>query len=129
MECVNFGQGFFLIRFLMKEDYVRVLKGGPWFIGGHYLSIRHWEPNFKASTANLSSVAVWVRLPELAIEYYEISVLWEIREAIGLVLRIDTHTAAESKGSCSSMAMTSRSTPEEEKRELNSNEGLELQSE
>ena len=60
MECVNFGQDFFLIRFSVKEDYANVLKGGPWFIGGHYLSIRRWEPNFKASIANLSLVAVWV---------------------------------------------------------------------
>ena len=32
----------------------------------------------------------------------------------------------KASGSCSSMAMTSRSTPVEENRELNNNEGLEL---
>lgn len=62
---------FFLVRFSLKEDYERVLKDGPWFIGGHYLSIRNWEPNFKPSTASVSSIAMWVRLSELPIEYYE----------------------------------------------------------
>ena len=47
---------------------------------------------------NLSSVAVWIRLLELPIEYYETSTLKEIGKAIGLVLRIDTHTATESQG-------------------------------
>ena len=98
MKCVNFGQDFFLIRFSVKEDYANVLKGGPWFIRGHYLSIRRWEPNFKASTANLSLVAIWVRLPELPIEYYEPSMLREIGEVIAPILRIDTHTMAESRG-------------------------------
>lgn len=98
MDCVNLGQDFFLVRFAEKVDLDRVLKGGPWFVGGHYLSIRQWEPNFKASHANLSSVAVWIQLPELPIEYYEPSVFQEIGEVIGPVLRIDTHTAAESRG-------------------------------
>ena len=82
----------------MKEDHTKVLKEEPWFVGGHYLSIRSWELNFRPSSANLSSVAVWIRLPKLCIEYYEHSVLREIGEAIELVLRIDTHTAAKSKG-------------------------------
>ena len=43
-------------------------------MGGHYLSIRGWEPNFRPENDNLSSVAVWVHLPGLPIEYYELSV-------------------------------------------------------
>lgn len=58
MECVNLGQDFFLTRFSVKEDYAKVLKGGPWFIGGHFLSIRRWEPNFKALTTKFFSVAI-----------------------------------------------------------------------
>lgn len=74
-NSVDLGSGFLLVRFTLKEDYIKVLSGGPWFVSGHYLSIRRWEPNFKPSTASVSSVAVWVRLPELPIEYYEPSVL------------------------------------------------------
>ena len=40
LDCVDLERDFFLVRFLLKEDYERVLKDGPWFIGGHYLSIR-----------------------------------------------------------------------------------------
>lgn len=66
-DCVDLGKDFFLVRFTVKEDYARVFKSGPWFVGGHYLSIRCWEPNFRPSSASVSSIAVWVRLPELPI--------------------------------------------------------------
>ena len=86
MDCVELGKDFFLIRFEDKRDFNNVLKGGPWFIGEHFLSIRIWEPNFRPSTANLSSVALWIRLPELPIEYYDKAVLRDIGSAIGPVL-------------------------------------------
>ena len=77
----------------------KVLRGGPWFVGEHFLAIRPWEPYFKALEAKLSSVAIWVRLPQLLIEFYDREVLKEIGEAIGPVLRIDAYTATESRGS------------------------------
>ena len=89
MDCMNLGKDFFLIRFSSSEDYDKVLRGGPWFVGEHFLAIRHWEPYFKASEAKLSSVVVWVKLPELPIEFYDGEVLKKIGEAIGLVLCID----------------------------------------
>lgn len=98
IDCVTLGIDFFLIRFQNGEDHVRVLRDGPWFVGGHYLSIMGWEPNFKSSTTNLLLVAVWIRLLELPIKYYEPSALRPIGETIGPVLRIDTHTAAETRG-------------------------------
>lgn len=56
-----------------------MLRNRPWFVG-----VWRWKSNFKPSEANLSAVAVWIRL--------------DIGNAIGLVLRVDTHTASESKG-------------------------------
>lgn len=88
-----------MIIFNSTEDYNKVLRVGPWFVGEHFLAIRPWEPYFEASKAKLSSVAVWVRLPKLPIEFYDREVLKEIGEAIGPVLRIDAYTAIESRGS------------------------------
>lgn len=98
MDCITLEHDFFLVRFSLKEDHSRVLKNGPWSVGGHYLSIRRWEPNFKPSSANLLAVAVWISLSKLPIEYYEASVLRDIGKGIGPVLRVDTHTASEARG-------------------------------
>ena len=98
LECVDLGHGFFLTRFSLREDYDAILKKGPWFIGEHFLSIRPWEPDFRPATANVSSIAVWIRLNELPIEYYNEEALVQIGKSIGTVLRIDTHTASETRG-------------------------------
>lgn len=82
MDYINLGYDFFLIRLSSEDDHSRVLREGLWFIGGHYLSIHGWEPNFRLELASLSTVAVWVRLPVLPIKYYEPSVLRDIRKAI-----------------------------------------------
>ena len=98
MDCVGLGHDFFLIKFSQMEDQLRVLRNGPWFESGHYLSIRRWEPNFILSLANLSAITVWIRLPELPIEYYKESVLRDIGKAIGPILKVDTLTALEARG-------------------------------
>ena len=98
MDCVNLGRGFFLSRFSSSDDYDKVLRGGPWFIEGHFLVIKPWEPYFKASEAKLTTVTVWVRLLELPIEFFDISVLKEIGSVIWPVLRIDSYRAFETRG-------------------------------
>ena len=96
MDYVDLEKEFFLIRFEKMEDYDRVLKGG--FIGEHFLSNKVWEPSFRPSTTCVSSVVVWVRLPELPIEYYDNEILAKIESTIGPELRIDSNTAMEARG-------------------------------
>ena len=98
LDCVGLGHGFFLTRLSLKEDCENILRKGPWFIGEHFLSIRPWEPDFHPATANVSLVAVWIRLNALPIEYYNAKALHQIGKSIGNVLRVDTHTATETRG-------------------------------
>lgn len=98
MDCIDLGYDYYLVKFELEEDVDHILKGGLWFIGQHFLAIRQWEPAFKASTATLSSVAVWIKLPELPIEFYETNAFLKIGRAIGPVLWIDSHTANGEKG-------------------------------
>ena len=117
IDCVDLGQEFFLIRFSVKEDCEAVLRNGPWFIGENFLSIRPWEPNFKPAEANISSVTIWVRLNELSIEYYHVEALQIIGNAIGKVLRIDTHTATESRGRFARLCIQTKETMEKAARQ------------
>ena len=98
LDCIDLGEDFFLLKFGLIEDYDTALKGGPWFIGEHYLTIRAWEPYFKPNATACSKVAVWARLPCLPIEFYDMGVLKEIGNAIGPVLRIDATTASGTRG-------------------------------
>ncbi|KAK9997672.1 hypothetical protein SO802_022358 [Lithocarpus litseifolius] len=98
LDCVDLSHGFFLTRLSLKEDFENVLEKGPWFIGDHFLSLRSWEPNFRLDLANVSSIAVWIRLYNLPIEYYNAEALQHIGRAIGNVLRVDTFIATETRG-------------------------------
>ena len=98
MDCIDLGLDYFLVNFKLAKDVVNILKGGPWFIGQHFLAIKQWEPKFKASSVTFSSVAIWVRLPELPIEFYDPASLLKIGKAIGPVLRIDSHIVNGARG-------------------------------
>lgn len=98
LDIVDLGYDYFLARFETKEDLDRVLREGPWFIGQHFLAIKPWQPEFTASNADLSQVAVWVRFLGLPIEFYDTEVLKKIGSSIGPVLRIDSHTASNVRG-------------------------------
>ena len=105
MESTDLGFDFYLVKFCRAEDVDRVLKEGVWFIGQHFLAIRQWEPDLKASIATLSSVAVWIRLPELPIEYYDHDILLKIGKVVGHVLRIDSNTTMGAKGRCTRLCV------------------------
>ncbi|XP_075645846.1 uncharacterized protein LOC142617025 [Castanea sativa] len=99
MDRVDLGKDSFLIKFSEDSDYDKVLQGGPWFIGKHFLAIKPWEPYFKASKSTFSFVAVWIRFLELPIEFYDPLVLREIGSTIRPILRIDSYTASGSRAS------------------------------
>ncbi len=97
-SCVDLGLGFFLIRFDSQSGFEDVLKRGLWFIDEHFLSLRSWVPNFRASEASVKTVAIWVRLPKLPVEYYHKDSLLHIGSGLGPVLRVDFNTAAGTRG-------------------------------
>ncbi|KAJ6976722.1 hypothetical protein NC653_028781 [Populus alba x Populus x berolinensis] len=35
-------------------------------VADHYLTVKQWHPNFDPSEAMIDKIAVWVRLPDLA---------------------------------------------------------------
>ena len=98
MDCIDLGFDYFLIKFELSEDVDNILKGGPWFIGQHFLAIRQWELEFKASSTTFFSITMWIRLPELSIEFYEQNAFLKIGRAIRPILHIDAHIANGVRG-------------------------------
>ena len=97
-DLIDLEEGFYLIKFNMKEDYFKVLAGGPWILINHYLTVRKWEPNFKTSEANDIITAVWLRLPQLPIEYFNTKSLFQIGKRLGRPLKTDFNTATSTRG-------------------------------
>lgn len=89
---------FFLIKFQRQENMIKALQGGPWFILNHFLTVRKWEPKFKASSTQLTYAAIWVRLPELPTEFYDLEILCRVGSKLGQLLKIDTCTSTTTRG-------------------------------
>lgn len=84
-DMIDLGNIFFKVSFQNKGDFDRVLGAfqnrgyldrvlgdGSWFIGSTFLTMKFWEPKFKATKATFSVVAIWIRIPLLFSEYYEL---------------------------------------------------------
>lgn len=67
-------------------------------VAGHYLMCRSWTPEFKPEKDVSRRQAVWARIPELPIEYYDKETLWEVGDTIGKTLRVDIHSIKEKVG-------------------------------
>lgn len=47
MLLIDLGNGFYIAKFELEEDFTRVIAGGPpWFMNGQYITIRQWQPKF-----------------------------------------------------------------------------------
>ncbi|XP_015958583.1 uncharacterized protein LOC107482567 [Arachis duranensis] len=98
IDVIDLGNEFFLVKFYNSEDLDFALMEGPWKILDHYLTIRLWKPDFNPTETIIDSTAAWIRLPGLAIEYYNKAVLEKIGNIVGRTLKVDTNTADVARG-------------------------------
>ena len=84
-SMIHLGYDFFLVKFSTLEDYQKALEQGQWFVGENYLLVRKWEPEFQAAKAKVSSMAVWIRLAKLPIEFFHPDILRVVGNTIGTV--------------------------------------------
>ncbi|XP_070004053.1 uncharacterized protein [Nicotiana sylvestris] len=95
---IGLGEDYYIIKFTKKENMDKAIHLGSWFINGHFLSISRWKPNFVARNEKLTTSAVWIRLHQLPMEFYDGKILEKIGNAIGRLLKIDTCTSTTLRG-------------------------------
>ncbi|XP_019252829.1 PREDICTED: uncharacterized protein LOC109231637 [Nicotiana attenuata] len=94
----DLGWDFFIAKFSLEESMVKALHLGPWFVSGHFLSVRKWEPKFVPQEATLTSTAIWTRLPQLPTEFYDKAILEKVGWKLGKLLKIDQCTSSTLRG-------------------------------
>ncbi|KAI9094157.1 hypothetical protein K1719_026739 [Acacia pycnantha] len=104
-QLIDMEGGFFCATFDLEEDYIKVLTGGPWMVYGSYLTVQPWTLDFDPTTAIVSRVVAWIRIPGLSIRYYHKSTLRAIGALIGEVVKIDYMTEARGRGKYARMAV------------------------
>ncbi|KAK9046473.1 hypothetical protein V6N11_052360 [Hibiscus sabdariffa] len=92
IKLMDIENGYFLASFYSQEDFLPVLADGPWTVFGHYLTVEPWTPDFSPTQPHPSKVVAWIRLPGLPATLYKRSLIEEIGNCIGPVIRIDYQT-------------------------------------
>lgn len=67
---IDLSNNFFLVKLSRKGEYERALLDCPWMIGGNYLHVQRWRPNFVSEKEEITSLPVWVWFPIFLVEYY-----------------------------------------------------------
>jgi hypothetical protein len=70
-QLIDLGLGFFLLKISHPLDHTLVLSKYPLSIPRYCVTLLPWSPNFRPSETIITQVDVWVRLPELPIEFYD----------------------------------------------------------
>jgi hypothetical protein len=105
INIIDLGKEYYLVYFSNEEDYTKSLEEGPWLIYDHYLVVREWCPNFYPGSATIDKTAVWVRIPDLPIEYYDAKVLHFIGNRIGKTVKVDKNTLFQERGKYASICV------------------------
>lgn len=113
-ELTDVEGGYFIVRFRSKEDYHKVLDGGPWVVQGHYVTIGKWRPKFRVEKEQIMSTLVWVRLPGMPVEYYNEKFLLRIGNVLGKAIKVDQQTLSAARGKYARMILDGGEQPVEE---------------
>ncbi|GMY22735.1 hypothetical protein FCV25MIE_17976 [Fagus crenata] len=70
-QLIDLGLGFFLLKISHPLDHTLVLSKYPLSIPRYCVTLLPWSPNFRPLETIITQVDVWVRLPELPIEFYD----------------------------------------------------------
>ncbi|KAK9126620.1 hypothetical protein Scep_015466 [Stephania cephalantha] len=54
MELNELDHGFIIAKFVLDDNYLRVLAGGPWVVSDHYMGEQRWKPGFNPLTESFS---------------------------------------------------------------------------
>ncbi|KAH9770764.1 putative ribonuclease H protein [Citrus sinensis] len=104
-SIIDLENNYFLVKFQTAVDAERALTEGPWIVMGRNLFVQPWTPNFDCFSNELTSTVVWVRLPGMAIQYYDKHSLRRLGSKIGDVIKIDYNTEDSKRGKFTRLAV------------------------
>ncbi|KAI9075481.1 hypothetical protein K1719_042569 [Acacia pycnantha] len=94
LKVVPLNNGYYIVSFSNKEDRDYAFSEGPWMIDDHYLLVQRWRPNFNPWKADCQrKIAVWIRIPDLPLEFCTVESLGLIGNMIGRIVKIDRSTS------------------------------------
>ena len=83
---------FFTIIFYSQEDKNRIFEGGPYFYNSAGLYLTFWKESFNPNNVNLSVSSVCLRLYSLPCELWQLEILADIGNMLGVFVKVTEQT-------------------------------------
>ncbi|PPS03495.1 hypothetical protein GOBAR_AA17169 [Gossypium barbadense] len=87
-----------LLGMAQNLDQIDRMKRRAWVAYGQYLTVHPWLPDFFTTDIGIDVQVAWIRLPGLLKGYYSDFLLCAIRQAISLIIKLDTFTDFAKRG-------------------------------
>ena len=84
-EANTLSKGWFGFKFNNVEDVDKILKQ-HWSYGTIHIMLKKWTPLFNAESEKLDTFPVWVDLPRLPWEFWNLDSLRDLGNALGFFL-------------------------------------------
>ncbi|XP_059075363.1 uncharacterized protein LOC131875298 [Cryptomeria japonica] len=89
--------GFFLFSFINQSNMATILTDGPWtYRNSNFLSLCKWKPNLDPWSDLGVVTPMWICLPGLPLEFWNLEILKGITNSFGNFLAIDSITQYKS---------------------------------
>ncbi|GLJ23609.1 hypothetical protein SUGI_0447100 [Cryptomeria japonica] len=83
-------RGFFVVVFQSVADKNKVLGGGQWhWEDKHMLMLKSWHPTFNPESESFDQNPLWIRLPNLPMQYWFDSFFEAVENSLGTFLMAD----------------------------------------
>lgn len=99
MEIFSRNNGCFLFKFESEVDVSRILEGGPWLFEGRLMILKHWNRHVGLERDVLSSIPVWIRFPNLQIQFWMQTIINKLASTPGTPICSDIPTASHGRTS------------------------------
>ncbi|XP_042490028.1 uncharacterized protein LOC122069993 [Macadamia integrifolia] len=86
------GKGYVIFEFHCERDKAAIWKRSPFKLGGQLIRFQHWTPDFNIYEKQAQAKLIWVRFPDLPLEYWYENVLLSIAKVVGRPMALDQHT-------------------------------------
>nr|KJB30796.1 hypothetical protein B456_005G160500 [Gossypium raimondii] len=98
IQLMDIENDYYLATFESIEDYAMFFSKGTWVVFGQYLMVQPWSPQFTPLEPFPHNFVAWMRILGLLGTLHKKSILKEIGEMIGIVIKIDLQIDKGSRG-------------------------------
>ncbi|KAI9113507.1 hypothetical protein K1719_015434 [Acacia pycnantha] len=89
IDVLELGGNAYMYTFGKEDDYIRVLRGRPWYISGCLMNIQEWTEYMVLSDGRFNKSPFWVQFHNVPLKAMTVSNLMKMGKRMGEVLMVE----------------------------------------